>query len=153
MNGAELQPPYLEGISLSDCNAPTQLPSPGAQQPADPIGAKQAVTALVARGWAPGATDAEKFSNFDDSHGFEETQRELRAGGDAAEANSAILATVDNLVFLSPTEAAFQFTFHIAGFGAFGGFFGAANLVDGTWKMTRSTYCDALATTPARCPA
>jgi hypothetical protein len=129
------------------------LPPPGAEQPADPAGARQAVVDLIARAWTPDLTDAQRFENFDDAHGFDEVMRELRSGPVATQANSAVSATADDVVFLTPTQADIKFTFTIANYGRATGFFGIANLRNGAWKLTRSTFCNALFTTGAKCPA
>ena len=151
LSGSDLQLPFLNGVSGSECNPPTGLPASGAQQPVYPATAKQAVLDLFALAWSANGTDAQKFSAFDDSHGFEQAEQELRTGPEAAEANSTVKAQVDNIVFLTPTEAAIQYTFYIAHYGSFTGFFGEATLSNGTRKLTRSTFCDALVTTNARC--
>ena len=129
------------------------LPPPGPEQPADPVSARQAVTDLIARAWTPDATDAQRFENFDDSHGFDQVMHDLRNGPVAAQANSAVSAKVDEVVFVTPTRADIEFTFTIANYGSVPGFFGIANLRNGEWKLTRSTFCNALPTTGAKCPA
>ncbi|MEO5899117.1 MAG: hypothetical protein ABIR68_03165, partial [Ilumatobacteraceae bacterium] len=55
-----------------------------------------------------------------------------------------IQVSITELVFVSPTQAWFRYDL-ISGFSTFIDRYGQARLVDGTWKLTRQTFCQDIA--------
>ncbi len=116
---------------------PPALPAPG-EQPADPAAAEAAVRATVAEVYdddEPGADGA----LIDDETGVAEARRQV-AEGDFGDAAASAVAVVEEIVFTSPTDAVFRYRLETSS-GVFGDRFGAAVLIDGTWKLTRDTVC------------
>jgi hypothetical protein len=59
--------------------------------------------------------------------------------------------TIEEIVFVSPTEAAFVYSLHSSG-GDLAGELGGARLTEGTWKPTRTTICQDTAEGGGTCP-
>lgn len=151
--GNELGAEYsLTAGSQADCYAPQQLPPPGVEQPADATAAQHAVTDVMVRAWGHRGTDQERFALYDDSHGFDQVMQELRTGSFKDQVNAAVVPKVDGVVFLSATRAAIEFTIVVPNYSSFSQRFGEAVLVDGVWKLTRRTFCDAVALASVQCP-
>ena len=126
---------------------PPALPEPG-EQPVDPAIAEAEIKDVMARIYD--AAVKEEGLVVDDT-GIEEAREQVREGGFAVEADSA-KATVEELVFTSPTEAWFRYRVDTSGVGL-DNRYGVAQFVDGSWKVTRDTICQDLSMAGGDCGA
>lgn len=137
-------PDYRESCSPP----PPALPEPG-EQPADPAAAEAAIKDVMARLY-DASVQGEPGLVVDDT-GLAEAREQVAAGGYAGEADSA-QATVEAIVFTSPTEAWFRYRIDTDGIGL-DDRFGVAQFVDGSWKVTRDTVCQDLSMAGGDCGA
>jgi hypothetical protein len=137
----------------AECNAPQKLPAPGAHQPVDAATARQAVIDTFNNAYAKGVNDDATFAYFDDSHGFADIMAKLRTGTFKEQVRTAVLK-LDDLVFLSPTEAAVQYEIDIPNYGtpSFAPRFNEAHLIDGKWKLARQGFCTDVGLAGVQCP-
>jgi hypothetical protein len=118
--------------------APPTLPAPG-EQPADPGAARDAVTAVFQQAFGGDDADANARA-VDDPSGLEDLRRDLRErypdmlGG-------RVSYEITDIVFTSPTEAAFYFRPVITDYTEMPRQIGHARVVGGEWKVTRATVC------------
>jgi hypothetical protein len=135
------------------CTAPQKLPAPGAHQPVDAATARQAVIDTFNHAYAKGVNDDATFAYFDDSHGFADIMAKLRTGTFKEQVRTAVLK-LDDLVFLSPTEAAVQYEIDIPNYGtpSFAPRFNEAHLIDGKWKLARQGFCNDVGLAGIQCP-
>ncbi len=124
---------------------PPALPEPG-EQPADPATAEAQITDVMARIY-DAANDDEGLVT--DDTGLAEAREQVAEGGFAGEADSA-QATIEELVFTSPTEAWFRYRIDTNGVGLRDRY-GIAQFVDGSWKVTRDTVCQDLSMAGGDC--
>jgi hypothetical protein len=128
----------------AQCAAPTTLPPPGTEQPADPAAARAAIERLYGHGYDEITMD-ERLARIDDPSGMREVFEQLQSGpyGSVVEGSTVVLK---DLVFLSPTRAAVLTDTQVPTYpaGAFANQVGEVVLVAGTWKNTRATVCAAL---------
>jgi hypothetical protein len=143
-------PGTYDDQSSSQCVAPTTLPAPGAQQPADVAGATAGVTQAFTDVYNGADSDAVKDAAIDDLTGVDAVRSQLRSGPYADEAKGAI-AHVTGVVFLSETTAAVSYDIDIAGYSSFTGRLGEAVFTGGRWKVTRGTYCNDVAMAGLTC--
>ena len=133
---------------------PPELPEPG-EQPQDVDGATEQIVDRMSRlyGEQDGQQDGEQVFDvldaIDDPTGVAEA-REQVAEGSFEEAAAAARATVEDLVFTSPTDAWFRYRIETTT-GTFGDRFGRATLIDGVWKIGRSTICQDLSLAGGDC--
>ncbi|HWS45432.1 MAG TPA: hypothetical protein VN636_06200, partial [Acidimicrobiia bacterium] len=140
-------------IDPAQCNAPQQLPPPGPTQPADPASARTTINNLVVSAFSDRSlSDAQVFALYDDSHGFADVLKQLRSSSFKNEVAAARVSKLDGLVFLSATKAALEFTINIPNYSSFSQRFGEAVLTDGTWKLTRATFCNQVSLAGVQCP-
>lgn len=117
---------------------PPTLPAPG-EQPDDPAAAEADVRQLVDDVFGPETPDALE-RRVDDPTGLVEARDKLRERyPDQSTGESEY--EVGELVFTSPTEAVFQFRAIVPDYGTLPWRIGSARLVDGEWKLTRSSVC------------
>jgi hypothetical protein len=139
-------------VNTVDCSpAPVQPPKAGTP-PADAKTAEAAIRASFET----------VFTHPDASVPYEPLTRvvdgqKLRGALDQArkqfpEALNTVTVTTGNLIFTSPTEAAVEFTLAYTGGAPYGTHYGKAVLVDGSWFVTRDTYCMALGWAGGSCP-
>jgi hypothetical protein len=136
--GTDADPPYRRPA----CAVPTELPSPGPEQPADPVAAEAAVRAVWDAAFAhPGrATVDEQLAAVEDGRGVRRAlQRVLDGVSDQVLSETTI--ALDGLVFAGPDRAFVHYTVDILT-GTYASLFGELVLVDGDWKVTRRTACD-----------
>lgn len=137
----------------ADCFAPSELPPPGAGQPADPAAARAEIERLFGVRFAD-RTDEERLANLDDPTGMREVYEQLRNGPYAQQVLGSRPVFRD-LVFLSATRAVVQYESEIPGYPpqAFGQQFGEVVFVDGTWKLTRESVCREVQLAGVSCPS
>ncbi len=126
----------------------SELPEPGAEQPADPAAAEVVVrdrhAILVDR------SDAAKPDDIlTDDTGVAEARAEMEAGqyGDSA---AAAEYTIDEVVFTDAETAWFEYTI-VAPTGTFGPRFGQAIFNGEVWQITRQTICQDLSLAGGQC--
>lgn len=128
------------------CTAPTVLPAPGPEQPADPTASRLAIEAAWAQALTPGAAPAAENPAIDDPRGVEDARRELLDGPLDAEVLASVRIRVADVVFADPSTAYVRYEVVVDAYGSsLGERFGEARYVDGTWKVTRRTVCALLA--------
>ncbi len=124
---------------------------PGVNAPDDPVAAKRAIT----RTWEATAavTDAESMASnlhlVDDPTGLVEANRQAFANFPYELSHDTDRIT--DIRFTSPTRATVTWDILIDGERRFPGQVGEAVLVDGDWKMTRTTACRLLALAGGLC--
>ena len=144
------------GVSVAEpspeCFGPQELPPPGAEQPADPAAARAEIERLFGVRYAD-RTDEERLAGLDDPTGMREVYEQLRTGPYAEQVLGSRVVFRD-LVFLSATRAAVQYTTEIPGYppDGVGQQFGEVVLVDGKWKITRESVCRDVQLAGITCP-
>lgn len=147
----EFEPEPTATFSEEDNPFAVDLPPPG-EQPLDPAAARAAIDAAMATLYGAG-DDVDVLALVDDPFAMRETFDRLEPNVVGIEW-SDVDVVVEELVFLSPVEAAFEYTIETNG----GDItrdeqFGRARLVDGTWRIGRGTICHDLQETFATpCP-
>jgi len=127
---------------------PPALPDAG-EQPADPAAAEAEIRAAMTELYGAIGAGAEGSDLIDDPTGVAEAREQVQEGGFADSAASAV-ATIDELVFTAPDEAWFRYSIDTNG-NDFDNRYGIAVLVDGVWKITRSTVCQDLSMAGGDC--
>jgi hypothetical protein len=159
-NGASLGSASLTVNGLIDaaaggpdaaCVPPQTLPAPGKEQPADPAAAKQAVEQTFAAAFHHGNTDEQFAQYFDDAHGFADVMKQLRAGSFKQQVDDAQMK-LNDVVFLSPTEAAIRYEIDIPNYSTFSNRFTEAHLINGQWKLARAGWCNDVSMAGVQCP-
>ena len=146
---AQGMPVATEAPAVADL----ELPDAGPVQPLDPAVERglieRSLTDLFENLWAKDTL----FTLVDDASGIDIIMRDLM--GQFGRKFREMEPEIVDLVFFSPIEASFTYT---SGFDPFGdGFIGAqpaygrARLIDGVWRITRSTVCQELAKAGAGC--
>jgi hypothetical protein len=149
---SESSAPFSSGEQRAGCFAPSELPPPGAEQPADPAAARAEIERLFGVRFAD-RTDEERLANLDDPSGMRDVYEQLR-NGPFAEQVLGSRPVFRDLVFLSATRAAVQYETEIPGYPpqAFGEQFGEVVFVDGRWKLTRESVCREVQLAGVSCP-
>jgi len=127
---------------------PPALPDAG-EQPADPAAAEAEIRAAMTELYGAIGAGAEGSDLIDDPTGVAEAREQVEEGGFAESAASAV-ATIDELVFTAPAKAWFRYSID-TDTGFFDNRYGIAVLVDGVWKITRSTVCQDLSMAGGDC--
>lgn len=138
--GGELGPPATLDPDDPDNPFRVQLPPPG-DQPPDPAAAQ--VQIAVALDQLHGAADpaVDPLALVDDPFAVLEMLEAARTNGDQlGEVWDEAVVTLEEAVFLSPVEAAFEYTLETSR-TTLPELFGRARLIDGTWRISRSTLC------------
>ena len=129
-----------------------RLPPPGIEQPVDPAAAQPQIEAAFAALYAPGDPAADVLAYVDDPFAMRETFTNARATDQwDAIGFDRTAATIEEIVFLTSVEAAFEYELHGPTLDQ-DELFGRARLVDGTWRLTRGTICRDLANVGIECP-
>jgi hypothetical protein len=135
----------------AECTAPTKLPAPGAEQPADVATATAGVTQAFTDAYNGTSSLAVREAAIDDPSGVGTVYAALESGSFAQQVNTAV-PHVRDVVFLSATDAAVQYDVVIPNYSDFNGQFGEAVFTGGRWKITRGTFCTAVALALVTCP-
>jgi hypothetical protein len=118
--------------------APPSLPGAG-EQPADVDTARGDVEAVFGRAF--GGDDAQgNLDAVDDPEGLEELRERLRESYPEM-LGGRVTYEITDVVFTSPSTAAFRFRPVIADYNEMPMQIGGAREVDGEWKITRATAC------------
>jgi hypothetical protein len=152
----------LEGRSptLTSSTSPTEAPdttepasvAPGtADGPDDPGAAEQAVRAAFSTVYNSHRSIADRVAMVDDPHGIASAISRA-ASGDLADQLANTGVVVDEVHFSSPTSATVRYSVLSAGSSLVPDADGEARLVEGTWKVARSTVCRDLESAGAPCP-
>lgn len=127
---------------------PPALPDAG-EQPIDPAAAEAEIRDAMTALYGVVGTDDVGSDLIDDPTGVAEARQQVQDGGFAEDA-AAASATIDELVFTAPDEAWFRYSIDTPG-NDFDNRYGIAVLVDGVWKITRSTVCQDLSLAGGDC--
>ena len=134
--------PPVGGPQVGPCLAPL----PDGPGPVDPVAAEAAVRAAVSTVYDPHA-GAARLDDIDDPRGLTEADAELQAGP-YAETAATTTAVVGEISFDRPDHAWFRYELSTIGSSRLG----EAFLVDGRWKVARSTVCSDYALAGVTCP-
>jgi hypothetical protein len=139
----------------TDCGLPEGLPPSGHEQPADPAAARRAIVDVFDGAYGSHFSDTAAFEKaFDDARGFSTIVDSVRRSTDPI-VKAAVVAkfTVDEIVFLSPTRAALSYHIDIGSAHNIGETrYTEANLIDGSWKLSRYGVCADVPMIGMRCP-
>ncbi len=125
------------------------LPEPG-EQPADPTAARAAIELAYSVSYDGTKSPEEKSQYQEAPTGIAPDQITAAGYGDQVAGASA---TVTDVVFTSPTTASVRYDIAVANWAnQFPGRVGGAVLVDGTWKVARSTICTDISLAGVTCP-
>jgi hypothetical protein len=127
---------------------PPALPDAG-EQPADPATAEAEIRTSMASLYGAIDEGVDRSVFLDDPTGVAEAREQVQTGAYAEDAASA-RATIDELVFTAPDEAWFRYSIDTDG-NDFDNRYGIAVVVDGVWKITRSTVCQDLSLAGGDC--
>lgn len=128
------------GSTVAD-QTPTQTTSTAsapANAPADPAKAKAEITANWETFFDP-ATPQDKAAAL--LQNADQLQQALQVAAQARKPDQKLSATVKDVAFTSPTEATVTYDLLINGSPVLAGSTGKAVLVDGTWKVSQTTFC------------
>ena len=139
-----------ESANKDACVAPSSLPAPGAEHPADVAGATSAVTDAFNVAHSNVQPDDARTAVIDNPAGLPEIWAQNRQGPYKDQIAASVI-TLDEVVFASETKAYFQYHWDTPGYSSYGPRFGEAVLVDGTWKVTRASMCQDITLTGASC--
>lgn len=133
-----------------DCSPPPpELPAAG-EQPDDAEAAEEEIRAIFDQLFDNSVAFEDKAEGLlDDTTGIQDALDEMRAGG-FAEAAETALHTMTDFVFVSPTEAWFKYDLETI-YGDFPNRFGIAYLIDGQWRIARAVVCQDLSLTGVPC--
>lgn len=124
---------------------------PIGDQPDDPAAAEAAVRHAFVTFYDGARPEADRVAVVDDPRGIADAIRAAQAGEFALDVLNA-KAVVSSVRFTSASTAAATFSVMVSGVEKVSGVEGAARLVDGRWKVTRSTVCASLEDVGAPCP-
>lgn len=127
---------------------PPALPDAG-EQPADPAAAEAEIVAAMTALYDSSVLLDDDAVYLDDATGVGAARDQVAEGSYSTEATSSV-AVVEELVFTSPNEAWFRYRIDTDGLGLTNRY-GVAVLVDGAWKITRSTLCQDMAMAGGDC--
>ena len=120
---------------------PPGLPAAG-EQPADVAAATGEIGANFALLWNRNVTQEDKFDVLDDWTGVSDAVDAVYTGGFAETAETAT-HLIDELVFVSPTEAWFRYSI-VTDSNSFYDRYGTATLTDVGWQFPRALICQDL---------
>jgi len=129
---------------------PVELPEPGAEQPPDVAAAEAEIETNFASLYGNPVDGVDRSGIIDDASGLEVARQQVQDNGFGDEADSATV-TIQDLVFVSASEALFRYTLTTSA-AEFADQFGRARLLDGVWKITRGTLCQDMEKAGAICP-
>ena len=142
-----------ETIDPDDPSNPfaVQLPPPG-EQPPDPAAAKGAIATALEQLYGAADPAIDPLTLVDDPFAVREMLDDARAKGDeTGEEWDEAAVESEEIVFLTPVEAAFEYTLETSQ-TTHHEQFGRARLVEGTWRIGRSTLCRDLLFYGVNCP-
>jgi len=134
-----------------ECVAPTDLPEPGPEQPAEVDAARAAVIAAYELAYDGSKTVEERGAAVADPSGWQDVQAEIDR--QFPEQVAASRARVTEVVFVSATRAAVRFDIVQEGSLYLPGELGEAVLVNGRWKVTREAMCGLVTLAGKHCPS
>lgn len=129
------------GNNTADKTTPspsTTTASAPANAPADPAAAKQQITTNWQKFFAPDTPEATAASLLQNA---DKLQQALAIAAKAKTGGTKTSANVKSVTFTSPTEATVTYDLLVNGTVALAGSTGKAVLVDGTWKVSQTTFC------------
>lgn len=132
---------------------PPSLPPPGAQ-PADVAAAQQAVQHAYTLAFTSVPSQQSNYASLalvQDGADLHATVDQVRKNFPTAAATATV--KVGQIVFTSPTDAALFFTVTYQDGAPYGTQIGHAVLENGSWLVSRDTYCGLMAFGGASCPA
>jgi hypothetical protein len=127
---------------------PPELPAAG-EQPADVAAATAEIEANFALLWDRDVAQDDKRDVLDDWTGVSDAVDAVYAGGYAVTAETAS-HHIDELVFVSPTEAWFRYSI-VTDVSSFYDRYGTATLTDVGWQLPRALICQDLGLAGANC--
>jgi hypothetical protein len=136
------------GQSLADCYPTQQLPPPGEEQPADPAAARAEIEGLFGIPFSE-RTDEERVADIDDPTGMLEMYERLRNSSFASDVAGS-RTVLEDVVFLSATRAATRYHTELPG-RSINNEYGEVVFVDGRWKVTRASVCQAVSLAGVSC--
>ena len=136
-----------EGYRAGCYPPPAGLPAPG-EQPARPRAAKAEIVETMTALYMGGEPETDHL-RLDNTRGVDQARQQV-ADGPYVEAASTAEVYVEDVVFTSPEEATFRYRLETSA-GVFLERFGDARVVDGTWRITRRTFCDDLSLAGGSC--
>ena len=149
----ECQQGFTEGPMVPPTMPDLELPDVNAQQPADPAGERALIETTMTRLYDRFSDTDTLFSLVDDASGLDLLMVGLMREWGAA--YRAMEVEITDMVFFSPIEASFVYTTGLDvwndGFSGDTQQFGRARLVDGAWRITRSTVCQDIARSGMMC--
>jgi hypothetical protein len=148
LSGEDPHAVVAPGQSLADCYPSQQLPPPGDEQPADPAAARAEIEGLFGTPFSD-RTDEERVADIDDPTGMLETYERLRNSSFASDVAGS-RTVLENVVFVSATRAATQYHIELPG-RTLGPEYGEVVFVDGRWKVTRASVCQAVSLAGVSC--
>ena len=125
---------------------PPPLPEPG-EQPVDPAAAEAQIIDVMTRIYD--ASVVGEVGLIDDNTGIADARAQVAEGSFSGEAAS-VQATIEELVFTSPTEAWFRYRVDTAGTGL-ADRYGIARWDGDAWRVTRDTVCQDLSMAGGDC--
>lgn len=142
MMGVCQQPGMGDEVFVEELPPPTTAPMalpPAGDPPADPEAAEQAIRDALATLMDTTRPVEERVAVVDDPVGLAEAFDRVDEMFGTLSTESAV--QIDELVFVSPDQAVFTFDRTMGDGTLLATIQGRARLVDGVWKITRSTYC------------
>jgi hypothetical protein len=138
-------------VNSAACQAAPIQPPKAGTPPADPKTAEASIRAAFQTAYTsvPGSPYA-GLERVEGGPGLHTTLDEARKN--FPEAANTMTVTTANLVFTSPTTAAVEYTLTYTGGAEWGTKYGRAVLVDGSWVVSRDTFCALLAFGGGTCP-
>jgi hypothetical protein len=126
---------------------PATLPKPGVFQPDDPVAARAEIELAFTSLYKNIEDDDAIFQYVDDPSGLDLLMDDVLKG-DFKDGYRKMSAEIVDLIYFSPVEASFMYTLDLDPLLGPENFdndwfrlFGRARLVDGTWRITRTTIC------------
>jgi hypothetical protein len=131
---------------------PPELPEPHGPPPADEEAARADIDVAFATLYNRSLPEEERGTRLDDNRGVKQAVEQVERNYPGALEQQATIR-VDEVQFLSPTEAAVRYAILLPGYSTpeFPNRTGRAVLIDGVWKVTRDTLCADLALGGGEC--
>lgn len=145
---------WLTNPTPTSCDE--RLP-PAGDQPTDPAAAREAVAASFRTILANDTPDEQRLALVDDTRGLDDALAQIRTiiGDSPTSAPAGIDWQLEEMIFTDPTTAwvKYDLALHTAAGDSYSrsDLYGAARLVDGTWKVARWTVCADLALVNVTC--
>jgi hypothetical protein len=139
-------------VNSAACQAAPIQPPKAGTPPADPKAAEASIREAFHTAYTsvPGASPYAGLERVEGGQGLHTALDQAR--NQFSEAANSMTVTTANLVFTSPTTAAVQYTLTYTGGAPWGTKYGQAVLVNGSWLVSRDTFCGLLAFGGGTCP-